>query len=518
VRRWNFHLRRPTGICILLLASLAYGQSSTPDTNVQTEQMASALRDLQQQVQELRSAVAEIHSEAAQYRAEAAALRQELERMHGSAQPSTDALNSAAPASATTEVAPTTTVEQRVASLEESTQLLRGKVDEQYQTKVESASKYKVRLSGIVLLNLFNNRGAVDNQDFPTYAANPTAYDSNGSLGASLRQSELGLEVFGPTVAGARTSGHFQFDFAGGFPNTLNGANYGLFRMRTGNIRLDWENTSVVAGQDAVFLSPLSPTSFASLAEPAFSYAGNLWGWIPQVRIEHRFNVADGQTVTLSGGVLDNVDGEPPYASFNRIPQAGEKTGQPAYGSRVAWSQTVHGQPLTLGAAGFYSRQDWGFNRHTDGWAGMADWDIPLLSRLAVSGEFYRGRAIGGLGGGVGRSVLFSGTPIDPATHVRALNSIGGWSQLKIRATSKLEFNGGFGLDNPRLADLRWFPNTVSYYNPSLGQNRSTLVNFIYRPKSNLLLSSEYRHLRTFQTDGSNYTAEQVNMMIGVLF
>jgi len=33
------------------------------------------------------------------------------------------------------------------------------KVDEQYQTKVESASKYRMRLSGIVLLNLFSNWG-----------------------------------------------------------------------------------------------------------------------------------------------------------------------------------------------------------------------------------------------------------------------------------------------------------------------------------------------------------------------
>ena len=74
------------------------------------------------------------------------------------------------------------------------------------------------------------------------------------------------------------------------------------------------------------------------------------------------------------------------------------------------------------------------------------------------------------------------------------------------------------GVDNPRASDLRWFPNSVSYYNPSLAQNRSALVNFIYRPKSNLLLSSEYRHLRTFETDRSSYTAEQLNLMIGVLF
>ncbi len=513
--RWNTPTSWLIGItAALVINPLAIGQNT--DLSRQSADMASTVRELQQQVDQLREAVVEIHSEAAQYRAEAAALREELQALRSTttAGNSGQTNNTSSPAQSYE----TKVLAQRVTSLEESTQLLTGKVDEQYQTKIESASKYKVRLSGIVLLNVFSNRGAVDNQDFPTYAASPAVYDSNRMLGATLRQSELGLEVFGPTIAGARTSGHFQFDFAGGFSNTLNGANYGLFRLRTGTIRLDWEHTSVVAGQDGAFVSPLSPTSFASLAEPAFSYAGNLWGWIPQVRVEHRFDISDAQSVTVSGGVMDNVDGEPPYSSFSRIAQAGERTGQPAYGSRVAWAHTVHGQPLTLGAAGFYSRQDWGFSRYTDAWAGMADWEIPLLPRVALSGEFYRGRAIGGLGGGVGRSVLFSGNLSDAATRVRALNSIGGWSQLKLKASSKLEFNGGFGVDNPYSADLHWFPTSFGYYNPGLGQNRAALVNFVYRPKSNLLLSSEYRHLHTAQSDGSVYTAEQLNMTIGVLF
>ena len=58
----------------------------------------------------------------------------------------------------------------RVQKLEESTALLGEKVDEQYQTKVETASKYRARLSGIVLMNAFRNVGASDNLDFPDYA------------------------------------------------------------------------------------------------------------------------------------------------------------------------------------------------------------------------------------------------------------------------------------------------------------------------------------------------------------
>ena len=225
-------------------------------------------------------------------------------------------------------------MEERVSSLEESSQLLSSKLDDQYQTKVEAASKYRVRLSGIVLMNLFSNHGRMDSQDTPTWAIPNIPNVSGQTLGATLRQSEIGLEVFGPRLAGARTSGNLQLDFSGGSPNTPNGVNLGLVRMRVASIRMDWKDTSIVAGQDNTFFSPLSPTSFASLAIPAFSYAGNLWGWIPQVRLEHRFNLSEGQSVVLQGGILDNVTGELPSA-FAPFAQAGQSSGQPAYAARV---------------------------------------------------------------------------------------------------------------------------------------------------------------------------------------
>jgi len=485
--------------------------------------MADAIRELQSQVRELRAAVSEMRSEAAAYRAETAELRHELEAARaqalapsaiaGSETFAVPAANSGIEAQAVSGK----NLEDRVASLEESSQLLSSKVDEQYQTKVEGASKYRIRLSGVVLMNLFGNRGTVDNQDVPTIATVPGPLDASGTFGATMRQSELGLEIFGPRVAGARTSGQLQLDFAGGFPNTLDGGNYGLIRLRIGSLRMDWQRTSIVAGQDGLFLSPLSPTSYASLAVPALGYAGNLWGWIPQIRVEHRFDFAD-QSITLQGGIIDNMVGEPPYAQVNRLPSSGEKTSQPAFGTRIAWSRSIHGQPLKLGMAGYYSRQNWGLERYTDGWAGMADWQIPLWYRLSLSGEFYRGRAMGGLGGADGRSALYSGNINTATTEIIGLDTVGGWSQVKFRATPKLEFNGAFGLDNPYAEDLRLFPVSQSYYSPFLAQNRSGMLNFVYWPRSNLLVSTEYRRLRTFQVNRNAQTAGQINLTMGILF
>ena len=499
---------------LLIVTGLASAQDSST-SSAQNDSLAAAVRDLQAQVKELRGAIADIRAESAQYRAETAELRKQLEAARE--QSASSAPPAAAEPSSTSPDAKTS-LAARVTSVEESTQLLNGKVDDQYQTKIDSGSKYRLRLSGIALLNLFSNRGMVDNQDFPSYVPEPTPWDARGTFGATMRQSEFGLEAFGPTLLGARTSGKIQVDFAGGLPNTSNGVNFGVVRLRTADMRLDWDRTSIVAGQDAVFFSPLSPTSFASLAIPAFGYSGNLWGWIPQVRVEHRFDLTENQSVTLQGGILDNLTGEPPFGIFDRIPQAGEQSSQPAFATRLAWSGRIFGQPIQLGAAGYYSRQNWYYNRRIDGWAGMADWDIPIAPRLSLSGEFYRGLAIGGLGGSLGRSVLFDGDPLDPATQIRALDSIGGWSQLKFKLNSKFEVNGAFGLDSPMAEDLGAFASGQSYIDPKLSQNRSAMANFIYRPRSNLLFSAEYRHLRTSVIYAGNQSAEQVNLMMGILF
>jgi hypothetical protein len=366
-------------------------------------------------------------------------------------------------------------------------------------------------------MNAFNNQGVVDNIDVPTLASYPNLL-SGGSTGATLRQSEVGLEVFGPTLAGARTSADIQLDFGGGAPVIPNGVTSGLLRLRTATMRMDWDRTSLIAGQDGLFISPQSPTSFASLIVPALAYSGNLWSWVPQIRAEHRLNFTEGSGLTLQGGVLDPLTGELPGLGFYRGASAGENSRAPGVGTRAAWSQRVFGRALILGVAGYYSRQNWGYGRELNGWVGSSDWQIPFTSWLTLTGEFYRGSAIGGLGGGIGRSVLFSGAPNNPATSVIPLNAIGGWTQVKVAPAPKLEFNAAAGQDNPYAKDLRFFPNPQSYLNPFISRNRAEFVNFVYRPRSDLLVSAEFRHLRTFEINGDSNTANHVNLAMGFLF
>jgi hypothetical protein len=516
----NIHLLAQTQATASPNASAADATATTTTT---------AMRDLQEQVRQLRTLVEAMRTENTQSRAEMQELRHELQDTRSLLERATPATALAAATPSTSSPGPeqpnnsatassSSTLESRVQALEDSASLLGSKVDEQYQTKVETASKYRARLSGIVLMNLFRNQGASNNLDLPDYAETMSPGASAATFGATLRQSEIGLEIFGPNIAGAKTSADVQFDFAGGFPATGNGVNFGFARLQTASLHLDWANTSVVAGQDSLFISPLSPTSFASLATPTFAYAGNLWGWTPQLRVEHRIALSDTQTLTLQAGILDNLDWEPPYNPFYRTVQAGEQSGQPAYAVRTAWSRPMLDHPLSFGVAGYYGRQNWSWGRNVDAWAAMTDWQVPLARRVTLSGEFYRGRGIGGLGAGIGTSILYGGDPTAATSAIRGLDAAGGWTQLKFQLTSKLEFNGVFAEDNAFAGDARGFATDENNFGPILGRNRGVLGNFVYRPRSDLLFSAEFRRLRTFPVYDQSSITNQINLAMGILF
>ena len=408
--------------------------------------------------------------------------------------------------------------EARLTQLEEDQQLLKDKVDEQYQTKVESASKYRVKLSGIALVNMFGNTGRSDNQDVPNMALARGATTTGGDFGGTVRQSEIGLEAFGPTLGGARTSANLQFDFFGGFPTLTDGVTTGYVRMRTATVRMDWERSSLVIGQEAPFISLLSPTSFAALGYPDFSYSGNLWTWIPQARIEHRMTLSEADQLSLQAGILDPLSGEPPSSEYHRAPQAGEASRQPAYATRLGWIHGDASHAITLGAGGYYSRQNYGAGRTVDSWAGTADWNLPLGNRFELSGEFYRGRALGGLGAAQGRSVLFSGPVTSITSSIDGLNTIGGWSQLKFKANRFVEFNAAYGEDNPFSDDFRDYAAPSSYGYTFVSRNQSEMFNVIYRPRSDLIFALEYRRLKTLQISSENDRVNHVNLSVGFLF
>ncbi len=404
------------------------------------------------------------------------------------------------------------------AELEEEQQLLDSTVSGLEQVKVESGSKYRVRLFGMALMQMVSARGSVDNIDLPILAMESIPGDSGGNISAAVRQSFIGLAVFGPKFGGLDTSGDLRLDFFGGFPAVNDGLSAAGLRLRTMSIAADGRYVSIRAGQEAPFFSPLSPTSLANTAYPAMSSSGNIWAWTPQIYVERRFERSEESTVTLRAGVLDALTGELPAGEYSRLPTAGERSRLPASAVRVGWRRR-RGERTAAGGAGvYYSRHNWGFERMVNAWAVAGDVEVPVGSRFAFSGEFYRGVAIGGLGGGAHSSVLFQGSPDEPSSVVHPLRSIGGWAQAKYTATPKLEFNLAMGGDRSR---PRWFGGLLeppSNEVPSASRNASAFLNLMYQARSNLIFTVEYKRLWTRRFDGRAWLADHVGLGGAIVF
>ena len=210
----EFRYSRVFGTALLVCLSLQAGSWCAAQDQPAAPAAAAnpgvnaALGELQSQVQELKQMVLQLQQETSASRAEISKLRQELQVQRAeSYSPSSVSDSGQLTANSASSGAP---MEQQVQHLAEDEQLLTEKVNQQYQTKVESASKYRVRLSGIVLFNLFGNSGYPDNQDVPTWVLRPDPMDSSGSVGGTLRQSILGSRCLGrmssePTLAVAST-------------------------------------------------------------------------------------------------------------------------------------------------------------------------------------------------------------------------------------------------------------------------------------------------------------------------
>jgi hypothetical protein len=466
---------------------------SSPDIaqlNRDLQQTRAELAESKHQIEELRSSVEELRKQ-----------------VLGGRPPDTSAAPNSTPNS-----------EPTTAAADQDPAFLAAKIDEMHQDKVESASKYPVTLSGLVLFNSYWNKGIVDVQDLPNLALPNFPGAPSPGVGATLRQTVLGIDVRGPKMFGARTSAGAEVDFAGGSPTTDFGVTTGILRLRTAKLSLDWANTNLSIGQDALFFSPLSPTSYATVLEPAMSWSGNLWVWTPGITATHRMRLSDSSSFILQGGILDPLTEEKPVFQ-GRMSTAGEAARIPAIAGRIAFEHAKESSyPISVGFGGYRANQQYPGFPTVASWTLNSDLKLGIGKYLQFSGEFYAGQAVGGLGGGIWSSVVFP-EPTGPYTAMHPLRSIGGWGQLKLIPARKFEINTAFGHDENYGDDLRAFPfSFTSAGFPVMQKNRTELTNFVYKPTSILLFAVEYRHLFTLPAQAPGQTADHVNVAAGVQF
>jgi hypothetical protein len=507
-------------LAFVVVTSVAQAQSAPAAASTDDQpELAARIERLTKSLDQTQAELAQSRTEIQQLRV---ALQEVLQRMNTAA-PGSSADASTARPSTGFSAAQTQTDETHAAAQisQDDWDILNARVDEQRQTKVESASKFRLKLSGILLFNAFADQGQVDNVDLPGIAVPNIAGYSKGSAGASVRQSIIGLSGIGPTLFGARTSADFQMDFFGGLPSSYGATSSGLAEIRLARIRLDWKNTSIVTGLDYPFFSPNLPTTYMSVAVPGFAAAGNLWTWTPTVMVEQRFGGAFSP-FKIEAGFLDPSSASN-YASNTNLktPSPTENSRQPTYAVRLSASTKSEDRPASIGVSGVYSPQRFVGHYEVAGWAGTLDWKFPLLPRTELSGQFFTGRGLDGFG-----AVPLS--PLRPANalvyaevtapELAGLGVIGGWTQFKVKLDSRNEFNVAAGSGGRNSTGLREAAEFNYFLTSVPARNQMLFANYIFRPRSDLLFSAEYRRLRTYQLMGSPNRAGQVGLAVGFLF
>jgi hypothetical protein len=489
---------------------------------------AQRITEIEQRLNTVTDALSQTQQELERSRLEIQKLRAQIDALRGQPSASTGNQQAEGPQPIAIDVehptvSSSTSTKDDLRALRDGQDTMQAEIKQHEQIKVETTSKYPLRVSGLALFNGFSNVGVVNDVELPTFALPRVAGASHGSTGATLRQTLLGLEATGPRIGGARSSAAISLDFFGGVASNSYGysSSAGTVRMRQAQLSLTWDKTTVQGGYEVPLITPLSPTSYATVAQPGLSGSGNLWTWSPELRVEQRIPLSDGSRLSLEGGL---VDPQSPGYTADQLDSPVEASRQPGYEGRVSYhahddpaSGVSH--PFVLGIGAYSAHQFYNSTTHVHSWAVTADWQIPLSRWFEITGEAYRGRALGGFGGGEYKDILMGTDLVTGLPRSVGVDTVGGWSQLKLRLSQTIEANASFGLDNVFSSNFEGLDLSKSTYPLQLNARNSSVVgNIIYRPKSYLILSPEYRRIQSWSYTGPASIANIFTLTAGFQF
>src|SRR5579871_5372988 len=179
--------------CMGALPALAQETTQSPDLTQQVQQLSDALTRTQAQLEQSQRELEELRNQLSVMKLQLAA-----QGIQSPAQPGPPQQPQAASSSDSNE------------DLSDRLAIVESQVNTHEQSKVESDSKYPVKITGMLLFNSFVNTGAVNLPATPT-----VAIGGDGSTGASIRQTILGFDARGPHLFGAQSFADLRIDFAG---------------------------------------------------------------------------------------------------------------------------------------------------------------------------------------------------------------------------------------------------------------------------------------------------------------
>jgi len=377
--------------------------------------------------------------------------------------------------------------------LQEKLAVLNQRVEDLDTGKVEAAGHFPLKISGLVLMNTFLYAGQTGGVDLPLAAA-PGA--GQRSAGATFRNTEISFVYSGsPAVFGAQVAGELHLDFFGG---TLNSQN-NLMRVQRAAIGLNWAKRSLTFALDKPILSPRNPDSLSQLGVPALANSGNLWLWQPQLRYEERIRFSDTTGITARLGVYqtsETLAGLPAGVRFSPA--------RPALQGRAEFfHDSAKGRRFEF-APGFHVSESLAAGMSARSYAASVDWLVPLAPRVDWTGFAFTGQDLAGLG----IAALHQGLTLRDGILL-PVRTRGGWTELTLHATGRLDFNLIAGLDDDFDRDL---------VGNGIGRNLTYLGNLRFRLAPNVALGPEVMQIRTTYLQSGILRINRYDLALGYFF
>jgi len=328
------------------------------------------------------------------------------------------------------------------------------------QGLVVESGDWKIKFYGFARLDLQYDDSKPNDPQLPqwirsedgTVSAN-TAAKGDSQFNMHPKLTRFGFDVTGPAVealGNAKTSAKVEVDFYGATTSESRDA----LRMRHAWVKLAWTESALTVGQREDVISPLAPIVNNDFV---MWNAGNLADRRPQVRYEYTPKAGEGQVIlqgmigltgavdnqSLDGGAgaafLDGVDAAMPTVQI-RVAYKGPHFWMAGKTFEAGiWAHTAK-EELPKSAAKINGQDSW------DSQAFGLDLNLPLYEGLELMAEFWSGKNLDDVRGGIGQGV--NNTAADP-NQGKEIEAKGGWVQLGYQAMPSWKVFLGFSMDDP---------------------------------------------------------------------
>ncbi len=352
----------------------------------------------------------------------------------------------------------------------------------------EGKSVFTLKPYGYVKLDAIYDSQRVQNGELAFYVMPKEAGELDDEFNMTARETRLGLDLAGPDTPDIKTTGKVEVDFygSGGAPNTA------PLRMRLAYLDVAMpKGFSIRAGQDWETFITVIPRilNFSYLAD-----AGALGLRRPQFRLTQEIPI-QGQTKVVAKVAAARTIGED-------IDGGGQDDGVDSGLPTLQYNLILEMPILTKKASKFSISGHWG-RETADGVVSNSvvvsdekDYDtysvigsvfLPLHERIALQGSIWTGENLDTYYGGIGQGIN--------KTLKTEIAAVGGFAQLITDITDDINWNIGYGIDDPKDSDLN---------KGNRSKNQIIFSSIYYKLTKAVTAAFEYSYMKTDYKQQSN--------------